>query len=125
MARRRGAGSTAEQLFSEGDVRQSRGEVGVGTASGERGISGHHLGQSEKQLKALLKKRLEDLKELSLKMRSVSVLMDGRGMVGETEIRRISTSLQRLERELRRLQRSNESVEEKHDRFDELSKRKL
>ena len=110
MARRRGAGSTAEQLFREGDVRQSRGEVGVGATSGERGISGNHLGPSEKQLKALLKKRLDDLRELSLKMRSVSVLMDGRGMVGETEIRRISTSLQRLERELRRLQRSNETT---------------
>ena len=112
MARRRGAGSTAEQLFGEGDVRQSRREVGVGAASGSRGLSSNDLGPSESQLKALLRKRLEDLRELSLKMRSVSVLMEGRNMVGETEIRRISTSLQRLERELRRLQRSNESTED-------------
>lgn len=57
---------------------------------------------------ALLRKRIDELREFSLKMRSTSILMEGQGMVGEAHIKRVGTSLQRLERELRRLQRSNE-----------------
>lgn len=65
-------------------------------------------GPSKKALMALLRKRIDELREFSLKMRSTSILMEGKGLAGETHIKRVGTSLQRLERELRRLQRSNE-----------------
>jgi hypothetical protein len=61
---------------------------------------------------ALLRKRLDELKEMSLKMRSTSVLIDNAEMGGHDEIRRIALSLARLERELRRLQRKNEKDRE-------------
>ena len=61
---------------------------------------------------ALLRKRLDELKEMSLKMRSTSVLIDNAEMGGQDEIRRIALSLARLERELRRLQRKNEKDRE-------------
>lgn len=61
---------------------------------------------------ALLRKRLDELKEMSLKMRSTSVLIDSAEMGGHDEIRRIALSLVRLERELRRLQRKNEKDRE-------------
>ena len=65
-------------------------------------------GPSKKALMALLRKRIDELREFSLKMRSTSILMESKGMAEDVHIKRVGTSLQRLERELRRLQKSNE-----------------
>ena len=60
---------------------------------------------------ALLRRRIDELRQMSLKMRTTTILMDG-VVNGDDEIRRITLALQRLERELIRLQRRNEDEEE-------------
>jgi len=61
---------------------------------------------------ALLRRRIDELRQMSLKIRSTTVLLDGVVSVDD-EIRRITLALHRLERELRRLHRRNESEEVK------------
>lgn len=61
---------------------------------------------------ALLRRRIDELRQMSLKIRSTTVLLDG-VVSGDEEIRRITLALQRLERELRRLHRRNETEEVK------------
>ena len=66
---------------------------------------------------ALLRKRLDELRRMSLEIRSTSILMDNADLGTDEEIRRIVLSLSRLERELRRLQKRNEKLkEETYDR---------
>lgn len=66
---------------------------------------------------ALLRKRLDELRRMSLEIRSTSILMDNADLGTDEEIRRIALSLSRLERELRRLQKRNEKLkEETYDR---------
>jgi hypothetical protein len=70
------------------------------------------VGPSKPQLMALLKKRIDEINEVSLKMRSTAVAFAGNGMADESSVKRVGTSLRRLERELRRLQKSNETNNE-------------
>ena len=113
MGRRaRESRSPRESSSSEDRLSECRGERGAGSSSGIRGIRSKTLGPSESQLRALLRKRLDELQQMSLKMRSTSVLFNGSSEL-EDEVRRIATALHRLERELRRLQRKGDK--EKHD----------
>tara|TARA_X000000950_G_scaffold251237_1_gene312460 strand:+ start:2777 stop:2950 length:174 start_codon:yes stop_codon:yes gene_type:complete len=54
---------------------------------------------------------MDELREMSLKLRSTSVIMDSANMIEDKEIRRIGISLLRLERELKRLYKRNEEEE--------------
>lgn len=67
------------------------------------------LGPTKPQLIALLRKRIDEIREVSLKMRSTSILLENGGLAEEVNVKRVGTSLHRLERELRRLQKSNDN----------------
>ena len=61
---------------------------------------------------SLLRKKLDDLRRMSLEIRSASILIDNADLGTDEEIRRIALSLTRLERELRRLQKRNDKIDE-------------
>lgn len=113
MGRRAGKTcSPGESSTTEDRLSERRGEGGTGSSAGIRGFRSKTLGPTESQLRALLRKRLDELQQMSLKMRSTSILFNGSSEL-EDEVRRIATALHRLERELRRLQRKGEKG--KHD----------
>ena len=71
---------------------------------------------------SLLRKKLDDLRRMSLEIRSASILIDNADLGTDEEIRRIALSLTRLERELRRLQKRNDKIdEEEHGRSNRVA----
>ena len=84
---------------------------GFSNKVGRGGVSCTPVGPSKGQLMALLRRRIDELRQMSLKIRITTVLLDG-VVSGDEEIRRITLALQRLEK-LRRLHRRNEAEEVK------------
>ena len=101
------------ELAIEGALRERRGSRGTKIRARVTQLQGCSLlGPSKTVIRALLRKRIDELRRMSLEIRSTAVVMDSADMIKDDELRRISISLKRLERELIRINRKSEREDE-------------